>query len=75
MHDSQPPSKELGDPPLGHPGDRFSANEETKGNHEPQGQSITGTRLTLIIVALMSAMFLVALVSYRSTLPETSTTN
>ncbi|CAI7642122.1 unnamed protein product [Penicillium manginii] len=61
MHDTQPQSKELGDTPLDQPGGKISVDKDARSNINPQDQSITGVRLALIIVALMSAMFLVAL--------------
>ncbi|CAI7623373.1 unnamed protein product [Penicillium pancosmium] len=60
MHDTQQ-SKELGDTPSDQPNGKLGAGEDTTSNSEPQVQSITGVRLTLIVVALLSAMFLVAL--------------
>lgn len=68
MHDTQPQSKELGDTPLDQSGGKISVDKDARSNINPQDQSITGVRLALIIVALMSAMFLVALVSHLSTL-------
>lgn len=65
MHDTQQ-SKELGDTPSDQPNDKLGAGEDATGNSEPQVQSDTGVRLTLIVVALLSAMFLVALVSHIS---------
>jgi hypothetical protein len=65
MRDTQQ-SKELGDTPVEQPNDKLGAGKDTMSNSEPQLQSITGARLTLILVALLSAMFLVALVSYVS---------
>ncbi|KAJ5974583.1 hypothetical protein N7481_011793 [Penicillium waksmanii] len=59
MHNTQ--QSKQGDTPSDQPNDKFGADEDTTSNSEPQLQSITGVRLILIVVALLSAMFLVAL--------------
>lgn len=57
MHDPQ--SKETEDSPPNHP----HTSSEPNGHTKSENQTITKMQLILIVVALLSAMFLVALVS------------
>ena len=49
-------------PPSEKPADACRTNEEAQEKAQAEEHFITGTRLALIMVALISAMFLVALV-------------
>lgn len=71
MYDMQQLSKEQGDSdfPLNQSLESKNnpdTSEEAQDNAQSQEQVVTGMRLVLIIVALISAIFLVALVSHIS---------
>lgn len=65
MHVGQRPSNVSGDTPLHKSqGDSDTQKDAIKETQSTDG-TITGMRLTFIVAALLSAMFLVALVSFR----------